>query len=140
MAIKSRFNTMTLSGTTDRQPLAGSTDADRRMVHYFNLLPNFLLSICPDYVLAHYIRPRGPEQVYIETEWFCAAEQIGRADFDPSDAIEFWDTTNRQDWKLCEDALRGLKSAAHVQGRYQSGETCSHRFDRWYVEKMFPAG
>ena len=137
MAIKPRFNTMTLSGITERQTLPGCTEADQRMVHYFNLLPNFLLSICPDYVLSHTIRPRGPEQVIIETEWFCSKEQMQQTGFDPSDAIEFWDTTNKQDWKLCTDALRGLKSAGHRPGRYQSGENCAHRFDRWYIEKMF---
>lgn len=138
MAIKDDFNTMTTEGITGRQPLTGSTKEDTRMVHYFNLLPNLLLSIAPDYVLTHYLRPRGPEQVYIETEWFCSPEQVATQGFNASDAIEFWDTTNKQDWQLCENALLGLKSAGHVQGPYQAGETGSHRFDRWYVEKMFP--
>lgn len=138
MAIKEQFNTMTTEGVTDRPPLTGASEEDQQMVHYFNLLPNFLLSVAPDYVLTHYIRPRGPENVYIETEWFCSPQQVAEKGFDATDAIEFWDTTNKQDWLLCENALLGLKSAGHEQGPYQAGETGSHRFDRWYIEKMFP--
>ena len=132
MSIKTDFNTMTISGTTDRQPLTGCTDVDKRLVYYFNLLPNCLLSICPDYLLTHYLRPRGPEQVYIETEWFCSTEQMKDPTFDPSDAIEFWHKTNKQDWALCENAMKGLKSSGHLPGRYQAGETCTHLFDQWY--------
>lgn len=138
MAIRDGFNTMTVSGKTDRKPFAGCTEDDKRTVHYFNLLPNFLLSIAPDYVLTHHIWPRGPEQVFIESEWFFADEQIAAEGFDPSDAVEFWDQTNLQDWALCENALLGLKSRGHLPGRYQSGEDCTHRFDRWYVLTMFP--
>ena len=138
MAIRDGFNTMTLSGLTDRAPFPDITDVDRRSVHYFNLLPNFLLSIAPDYVLTHHVWPRGPEQVYIESEWFCLPEQVSASGFDASDAVEFWDTTNRQDWSLCENALKGLRSAGHRPGRYQSGEDCTHRFDQWYVKTLFP--
>ncbi len=137
ISIKSGFNTMTISGVTDRQQFTGCTDADKRMVRYFNLLPNLLLSICPDYVLTHYLRPRGPEQVYVESEWFCCEEQIEDPNFDPSDAVEFWHKTNKQDWALCENAMKGLKSHGHLPGRYQPGETCAHLFDQWYVRKMF---
>ncbi|MDJ0655841.1 MAG: aromatic ring-hydroxylating dioxygenase subunit alpha [Xanthomonadales bacterium] len=137
MAIRQGFNTMTTSGVTDRAPLPGWKDSDKDMVMYFNLYPNLLLSIAPDYLLTHYIWPTGPETVYIETEWFCATEQIEQPGFDPRDAIEFWDTTNRQDWGLCENALRGLRSTGHRPGPYQSWETCVHDFDRWYVRRVF---
>jgi Rieske 2Fe-2S family protein len=138
MAIKQGFRSMTMDGGSRREPFDGLTDADRRKVLYFNLLPNFLLSIAPDYVLTHHIWPRGAEQVYIETEWFCSPEQIAADGFDIADAEEFWDTTNKQDWALCENALKGLKSRRHRPGRYHTGEDCAHRFDQWYVRQMFP--
>ncbi len=138
MSIKHGYDSMTLDGSSPRTPFQGIDDDDRRLVHYFNLLPNFLLSLAPDYVLTHHIWPRGPESVYIETEWFCAPDQIAAAGFDISDAEDFWDMTNRQDWSLCENALLGLKSRQHRPGRYHPGENCSHRFDQWYVRTMFP--
>lgn len=139
MAIKDGYESMVTEGHTARAPFPGLGADDRRLVHYFNLLPNFLLSIAPDYVLTHHVWPRGPERVYIETEWFCLPEQIDAEGFTIDDAEEFWDTTNRQDWALCENALKGLKSRQHVPGRYHPGEDCAHRFDRWYVRRMFPA-
>jgi len=138
MAIKPGFQSMTVDGATRRPPFAGLDGNDLRTVHYFNLLPNFLLSVAPDYVLTHHIWPRGPESVHIETEWFCQPEQVERDDFDIADAEAFWDTTNRQDWTLCENALRGLKSQHHRPGRYHPSEDCAHRFDQWYVRHMFP--
>ena len=138
MALKRGFNSLTMSGVSNRAPFAGCTDADKRSVHYFNLLPNFLLSIAPDYVLTHHLWPRGPERVHVETEWFCAPGQAARDGFDAADAVEFWDVTNRQDWALCENAMKGLKSRGHRPGRYSRGEDCAHRFDQWYVRTMFP--
>ena len=137
MSIRNGFNTMTESGQTSRAALAGE-QADRRLVHYFNLLPNFLLSIAPDYVVTHHIWPRDALSCYIESEWFFNTEQMNAPDFDPSDAIQFWDLTNRQDWALCENAQRGLQSSAHRQGRYHGGEDCTHRFARWYIRHAFP--
>ncbi|MEM9208710.1 MAG: aromatic ring-hydroxylating dioxygenase subunit alpha [Pseudomonadota bacterium] len=139
MSVRQGYQSMTLDGSSSRPAFRRISEDDRRLVHYFNLLPNFLLSIAPDYVLTHHIWPRGPESVFIETEWFCAPEQTAAADFDISDAEDFWDTTNRQDWSLCENALLGLKSRHHRPGRYHPGEDCSHRFDRWYVRTMFPS-
>ncbi len=138
MSIRRGYRSMTLDGSSSRPPFRRIGEDDLRLVHYFNLLPNFLLSIAPDYVLTHHIWPRGPESVYIETEWFCAPEQIAADDFDISDAEDFWDMTNRQDWSLCENALLGLKSRHHQPGRYHPGENCSHLFDQWYVRTMFP--
>lgn len=138
MAIKPGFLSMTTDGMTRRKPFTGLADDDLGIVHYFNLLPNFLLSIAPDYVLTHHVWPRSAESVFIETEWFCHQDQIERGDFDISDAEEFWDTTNRQDWLLCENALKGLKSRHHRPGRYHPDEDCAHRFDQWYVQQMFP--
>lgn len=137
MAIRDGFNTLTHAGNSKRRTL--SDDAgDQRLVHYFNLLPNFLLSIAPDYVITHHLWPRSGEETFVESEWFFAPEQIAEADFEPKDAIDFWDVTNRQDWALCENAHKGLRSALHRPGRYQTGEDCTHRFDRWYVTTLYP--
>ena len=138
MSIKEGNRSMTLDGTSPRNYFPGINAEDTRLVHYFNLLPNFLLSITPDYVLTHHIWPRGPESVYIESEWFCAPEQTAADSFSIANAEEFWDITNRQDWSLCENALLGLKSRHHRPGRYHPGEDCSHRFDQWYVRRLFP--
>ncbi len=140
MRLKSGYTTLTEAGTSARQPMAGIDPAERDLVFYFNLYPNLLYSLAPDYVLTHYLWPTGPESVHIETEWFFSPEQVAEPGFDASDAVTFWDVTNRQDWALCENAQRGLRSSGHTPGPYQAGESCVHDFDRWYVRTMFGPG
>ncbi|MEJ2603936.1 MAG: aromatic ring-hydroxylating dioxygenase subunit alpha [Gammaproteobacteria bacterium] len=137
MGIKDGCNTLTVSGVTENPPLPGLDEQEKRLVHYFNVYPNFLYSLAPDYVMAHYLWPRGPGSVYIETEWFCSPEQMADPAFDPQDAIDFWDMTNRQDWSLCENAQLGLASSGHVPGPYHPSESGVHAFDQWYVRRMF---
>ena len=138
MRVKPPYSSMTMSGASLDEDQGSAEGASTAIVHYFNLLPNFLLSIAPDYVLTHHIWPRGPESVYIESEWFCAPDLVAQDRFSIEDAETFWDVTNQQDWNLCETALKGLKSSYHRPGRYHPDEHCAHRFDRWYVERMFP--
>jgi hypothetical protein len=49
--------------------------------------------------------------------------------FDASDAIDFWDLTNRQDWRVCELQQEGTSSSAHTPGRYSMMEDMVHAFD-----------
>ena len=56
-------------------------------------------------------------------------------DFDPSDAIGFWDLTNRQDWHVCELQQRGTKSSSWVAGRYSNAEPSVHAFDLMAVDR-----
>ncbi len=39
------------------------------------------------------------------------ARDDGRPDFDPSDAIDFWDQVNREDWHVCELTQKGVRVA-----------------------------
>lgn len=137
MSVRETFNTLTNSGKTSRQALPGWRAEDQGMVFYFCIYPNLFLSIAPDYVMTHYLFPLSPDKVFITTEWFCAEQQMQQTDFDPTDIVEFWDTTNRQDWTLCETALNGLKSSGHVPGPYHPWESAVHDFDRWYVTAVF---
>ena len=45
-----------------------------------------------------------------------------RPDFDPSDAVEFWDMVNRQDWQVCELTQRGVGPRGYTAGRYSADE------------------
>jgi len=57
-----------------------------------------------------------------------------REDFDPSDAVGFWDTVNRQDWEVCELTQKGVGSRGYVRGRYTESETDVHAFDCMVAE------
>ena len=51
----------------------------------------------------------------------------------PSDAIEFWDMTNRQDWHVCELSQAGIASRAYTPGPYSNREDLLYAFDRMIV-------
>ena len=43
-----------------------------------------------------------------------APDEVAKPDFDPSDAAELWDLTNRQDWAICESVQRGMSSRSYT--------------------------
>jgi len=46
--------------------------------------------------------------------------------FDPSDAVDFWDLTNRQDWAACEAVQRGLSSPrASISSSWLDTQACT---------------
>jgi hypothetical protein len=87
------------------------------------------MSLHPDYLMTHQVWPVSPEHSVIHCDWFFHPDTIAREDFDPSDAIDFWDLTNRQDWHVCELQQQGTKSRAYTAGRYSNQEDSVHAFD-----------
>lgn len=108
--------TMSLSGTSAGVPIRGLGPKERREVHYVGLFPNLLLSLHPDYVMAHRLEPLGPGETRVECAWLFPPEARERVGFDPAYAAEFWDITNREDWAACESVQRGLASGGRRRG------------------------
>ena len=78
---------------------------------YAVAFPNLLISLHPDYVMTHTLRPLSADRTAVECSWAFPREVAERPGFDPSYAVDFWDLTNRQDWAACEAVQRGLTSA-----------------------------
>ena len=117
MTLNEGAETMAQNGGHNHRPaIRGLTEKEQRDVLYFALFPNLLVSLHPDYVMVHTLWPRGAGRTEVVCEWFFEPETIARPDFDPSDAIEFWDLVNRQDWHVCELVQRGIGSRGHVPG------------------------
>jgi glycine betaine catabolism A len=60
---------------------------------------------------------------------------MAKPDFFADDAIEFWDTTNREDWSIVELSQAGIKSRAYVPGPYSRREELLHAFDEVVLER-----
>ena len=114
---------------TGRPPIRGLTETDVNSVYYFALFPNALVSLHPDYFMLHTLWPRSSGRTEVTCEWFFEPETIAREDFDPSDAVDFWDMVNRQDWYVCELAQKGVRTKGYTAGRYSGEETDTHAFD-----------
>jgi len=122
---KDGTNTFTRSGTTRRSPLPG-LDENEKLRHKGELIyPNLLLSLSMDHAAAFYLWPRSAGRTDIRCEFLFHPEEIQRDDFDPMDAVEFWDLVNKQDWKICESVQRGMQSSAFTSGFYGPMEDLS---------------
>ena len=87
-------------------------------------------------MLVHTAWPLAPDRTRVVCEWLFTEAAVGAKDFDPSDVVDFWDLTNRQDWALCERTQAGVSSRGYRPGPYQSSEDCVHIFDRWYADRL----
>ncbi len=135
MTLNDEVETMaTDGGHLTRPPIQGIEGSALRDVLYFAIFPNCLISLHPDYVMLHTLWPDGPGRVSITCEWYFEPSTMAREDFDPSDAVEFWDMVNRQDWEVCELTQKGIGSRGYQRGRYTDSELTVHNFDVMMAE------
>jgi Rieske 2Fe-2S family protein len=106
------------------------------VVFYYSIFPNMLLSLHPEYVMVHQLWPQSPERTLIVCDWLFHPDAFNRKDFNPDDAIEFWDVTNKQDWHVCELSQQGIASRAYEPGPYSSRESIPAAWDREYLKVM----
>ena len=128
--------TFTESGTSTRAPFP-DLDDDERVRHKGELVyPNVLLSLAAEHVVALVLSPLGPDRTRVTGEFLFAADELARADFDPTDVVTFWDRINRQDWLACERVQRGMASRAYTHGWFAPMEDDSADIRRWYGPLM----
>ena len=128
--------TFTHSGTTSRRPFPG-LDADEQVRHKGELVyPNLFLSIACDHVAAFILRPKGAEHTAITCHFLFESEEIAKAGFDPSDAVDFWDLVNRQDWAVCAGVQEGIRSRAHGQGYFAPMEDWNLDIRRYVTDRI----
>jgi phenylpropionate dioxygenase-like ring-hydroxylating dioxygenase large terminal subunit len=130
------FNTMSGTGRTSRRPFATIAPEDHRRIHYYIIYPNIFLSLHPDYVMTHTLWPAGPGRTDIECEFLFDPREMTVPGFDPSDAVRFWDETNRQDWSVCERAHLGTGSSSYDRGRLSRLEWMTHIFDKFVADRL----
>jgi Rieske 2Fe-2S family protein len=136
MTLADGVETMAVDGGHGRKPIAG---VDRRSILYFLIFPNALVSLHPDYVMLHTLWPKAPDRTEVVCEWFFEPEAIAEPGFDPSDAVDFWDQVNREDWRVCALTQQGMQSRAFVPGRYTTQEGDVHAFDVMVAERYLRA-
>ena len=122
--------TMSMSGRRRRDYLPGLSGEQRARVYYYAIIPNLLLSLQPDYMLLHSLWPQAVDHTRIVCEWYFHPDEMAKPDFHADDAVEFWDTTNREDWRIVELSQQGIQSRAYRPGPYSEREELLHAFDR----------
>ena len=137
MTLAEGVETMSTDGATHaRKAIAG---VDERSILYFLIFPNTLVSLHPDYVMLHTLWPKAPDRTEVVCEWFFEPETIAADGFDPSDAVEFWDQVNREDWHVCSLTQQGMGSRRFTPGRYTTQEGDVHAFDLMVASRYMEA-
>jgi Rieske 2Fe-2S family protein len=128
--------TFTFSGTSVRAPFVTLND-DERVRHNGELIyPNFMLSLSAEHVAAFCLWPRGPQRTEIVCDFLFDPDEMEKPEFDPSDAVEFWDLVNRQDWAICESVQSGMQSRAFRYGYYAPMEDASLDIRQYIAERL----
>jgi phenylpropionate dioxygenase-like ring-hydroxylating dioxygenase large terminal subunit len=127
---------LTMSGNACALPMEKFGEEDFRLVFYYSIFPNMLLSLHPDYVMVHQLQPQSAERTLILCDWFFHPEAFKHNNFDPDDAIQFWDMVNKQDWHVCELSQQGISSRAYEPGPYSARESIPAAWDEYYLRQM----
>jgi Rieske 2Fe-2S family protein len=127
---------LTTTGHTSRPPVGTVHGDDVNRIYYYTIFPSMLLSMHPDYVMVHFAKPLAPDRTEVVCSWLFDPKEMAKPDFDPSDAVDFWDLTNRQDWHVNELTQLGMRSRAYRSGPYSNAEGLLGAFDRYYVKVM----
>ena len=127
------------AATAERPPISGVEGDLLRRVLYFLLFPNTLVSLHPDYVMLHTLWPRAVDRTEVVCDWLFEPATMAQEGFDASDAVEFWDQVNREDWEVCRLTQLGLQTTGFEPGRYTTQEGDVHAFDTMVAERYLAA-
>ena len=130
----------TLSGRGQRPRLPGLLPEDDRLYLAWVLWPNVFVNLLPDHFILHTLFPLAPDRSRVVCDWLFAADEVARPDFDPTDSVDVFDVTNRQDWEVCELAQLGMGSKAYAEGGlYVTNELHIAAFRDLVLEKLHGA-
>jgi Rieske 2Fe-2S family protein len=134
MVLAEGCETMSLDGQRGGRPILFARDeTEARRIYYYILWPNLIVSVHPDYVLTHQVWPLGPGRSLVHCDLHVAEGDAGRVDV--AGAVEFWDITNREDYRVVEMQQRGTRSRSWTAGRYSNQEASVHAFDLMVVDR-----
>lgn len=128
--------TYTLTGTTDRAFFPGLSE-DEKIRHKGELLyPNLMFSVSSDHAAAFVLWPEAADRTRIECRFLFHKDEVAQPGFDPSDAVDFWDLVNRQDWAVCERVQRGMSARVHDFGYYSPMEDYALDIRRYIADRL----
>ena len=63
-------------------------------------------------------------------------DEMKKADFNPSDTVDFWDLVNRQDWEICKRVQQGTGARVHRFGHYAPMEDLSLDIRKYVLDRL----
>lgn len=138
MTLQQPGGSMTLDGEAAGPPVGDVSGDDLQRVYYYSIYPNLLFAPHPDFVIYQRIRPLSVTRVQIDCSFLLEPEVIEDSTrmrrFES--AVEFWNVTNREDWKVCEQMQKGLMSRRFERGPYSGQEDILVALDKEVLKAL----
>lgn len=129
--------TYTMTGQTNRSPFPGLNETEKVNHKGHLIFPNMMLSASCDHVTAFLVYPLSEKRTIVAVDFLFHTDEIKKDDFDPSDCMEIWDVTDRQDWKICERVQKGMESRAQTDcGVYGEMERDAEMVKAYIIERL----
>ena len=118
-------------------PLMGDyLDADVGTLR-IRTLPNMWLHASCDHAVSTRVLPAGLEQTAVRVAWLVHQDAVEGRDYRLEDILPFWQLTSEQDWALCEQVQRGVRSSRYVPGPYSTYKEYNvDAFVRWCLHQL----
>lgn len=128
--------TFTWTGQTKRAAFPGLNE-DEKVRHKGELIyPNLMLSLACDHAAAFMLWPRDAAHTTVHCDFLFHPDEVKKPGFDCSDAVEFWDLVNRQDWAICKRVQQGTGSRVHEYGYYGAMEDLSLDIRKYVLDRL----
>jgi glycine betaine catabolism A len=105
-----------MTGKASLPHLPGLLPEDLRRYYGFIVPPNVMFNFLDDHVVIQILYPQDSGHTRIVCDWLFDPDAMASPGFDPTDAVELFDRTNRQDWEICELTQLGMTSKAFRSG------------------------
>lgn len=145
-----------LGGTQEfrrlKPPMAGLDDTERVGYYFHWVFPLTTINFTPDGILIFRVRPIAPEVTESIFQWWLPPAESFREKLLQAALVNFGHLVNTEDYEICQQAQRGMRSQVYHQGRYSgSQEMCLHHFhqlltghmrphlEQWDAERRVPA-
>ena len=138
MQMREPRGSMTLDGKAAGPVIGAVSGDDLQRIYYYSIYPNLLFAPHPDYVVYQRIRTLSVARVQIDCSFLlepAALEDESRMKRFES-ASEFWNITNLEDWRVCEQMQQGLQSRRFVRGPYSAQEDILIALDREVLKAL----
>jgi Rieske 2Fe-2S family protein len=98
--------------------------------------PNFWMDGVSDYIWAMRITPIDAMRSMVDLTWLVDGKAEEGTDYDVERLTEFWKITGEQDWHLCENNQKGIRSFKYEPGPMAPSEEDVVNFHSWYLKRM----
>jgi choline monooxygenase len=132
-----------LGGTQElralKPPLEGLDESEATGYYFHWVFPLTTINFTPDGILIFTIRPLGPERTESKFTWWFPEARSFQDRLLQAALVNFGHLVNTEDYEICQQAQRGMRSQVYHQGRYAAQqEMCLHHFHRLLVSAMRP--